>query len=839
MLRSIHKTESRRNLSMLLSWGMVLGLALLVGTMGCQTKPKPPAPPAACTTNADCDDGVFCNGAETCNVDTGECVPGQPPCEARLCVEEEGVCLECLEDADCPDDGNFCTGDPVCNDDNTCGFTGDPCEEGQTCNEEQDRCEVQEEGDFAAPNPGVDFSAMVVGVDVELNAPVPEGFTAAQATTCTFVGWAVNGAGTFDPADATPTTYTPAADDTRITVTWDCGGAIYVLHVDITTTTPPACETDADCDDGNLCTTDACVDDACVYTPVVCPEGQTCDPATGTCVFPHGQGPTITVPANASAQIGEDSDIPGVTVTDPDSGSLTVTLTTTDGLLSLNDLGGIVWTNAGGTVVPAGGQSPTLVGTGSITNLNTALANLSYTSDRVGTNTGIDTVAITATDLDMNADEATLSISVGAALTLTGGNDTALATTAFGDLLIAAPGTLGQGDVIDALGGWDILRLENPGAAVPAAATTAFSVTNLEEVWINGTANDTTIDLEKITPAEVVTWSWSNDHTVALTNAADGITLYIDDRIGAPAAAAAKSIALAVIDSAFGSQTANIVLNCSENSTVPKIVGTQIETLNIETRARTGQAAGAITYTVQNGSTFNASTINITGAQNLVLGTWTGGTAVPTFNATALTGDLTLTCAIASAVISGGEGDDTLTGGAGEQWISGGPGDDTLDGGAGNDVLDGGPGNDTLTGGAGADKLTGGAGDDTFVIATAGDEDGDEITDLTEGDVVDFTGAYGATAADTFTSVADVQALVAGNNNQVVRLTSTQTTAQLAAAAPAGANIVVLAIDSTKGHAVIVADDDWTSTAGRSVIDVTNLTTLAEIEALPDGTIIK
>ncbi|GEM_PF-4702092 len=53
---------------------------------------------------------------------------------------------------------------------------------------------------------------------------------------------------------------------------------------------PPACDSAADCDDGNPCTADAC-DPAvgCTHTPVVCDDGDastvdSCDPATG-CVY--------------------------------------------------------------------------------------------------------------------------------------------------------------------------------------------------------------------------------------------------------------------------------------------------------------------------------------------------------------------------------------------------------------------------------------------------------------------------------------------------------------------------------------------------------------------------
>ena len=47
--------------------------------------------------------------------------------------------------------------------------------------------------------------------------------------------------------------------------------------------TPIPCETDAECDDGKLCTEDTCVDLNCRFTAITCPVGQICVPATGVC----------------------------------------------------------------------------------------------------------------------------------------------------------------------------------------------------------------------------------------------------------------------------------------------------------------------------------------------------------------------------------------------------------------------------------------------------------------------------------------------------------------------------------------------------------------------------
>ena len=126
----------------------------------------------ACVFDTDCDDDVFCNGAESCNVDT--CTNGMIPCElGQLCDEEFDLCQPdgsdcntngvgdaydialgtsadlnsngvpdecdaCVMDADC-DDGLYCTGIETCNID-TCAPSSNPCLIGQTCVEESDTC---------------------------------------------------------------------------------------------------------------------------------------------------------------------------------------------------------------------------------------------------------------------------------------------------------------------------------------------------------------------------------------------------------------------------------------------------------------------------------------------------------------------------------------------------------------------------------------------------------------------------------------------------------------------------------------------------------------------------
>jgi hypothetical protein len=73
-----------------------------------------------CSSDTECDDGLFCNGKETC-VD-GACQDGMPEV--------------------CTDDGLFCNGSEVCDESNQgCGHSGNPCGEGTFCNEEFDQCD--------------------------------------------------------------------------------------------------------------------------------------------------------------------------------------------------------------------------------------------------------------------------------------------------------------------------------------------------------------------------------------------------------------------------------------------------------------------------------------------------------------------------------------------------------------------------------------------------------------------------------------------------------------------------------------------------------------------------
>ncbi len=121
---------------------LLLGVCFTILVTGCTGE----APPQQCTSNEECNDGTFCNGMESCEpeseaADSRGCLAGVNPCpeQARLCVEQSQQCVQCTTDADCDDDV-FCNGVEVCMN-NACHLGEDPCEpESPICDEDSDTC---------------------------------------------------------------------------------------------------------------------------------------------------------------------------------------------------------------------------------------------------------------------------------------------------------------------------------------------------------------------------------------------------------------------------------------------------------------------------------------------------------------------------------------------------------------------------------------------------------------------------------------------------------------------------------------------------------------------------
>ncbi len=95
---------------------------------------------SGCTSDADCSDGIFCNGAETCV--SGACIAGNPvdcspldsQCTKGACNEDAKSCVATPsnEGGEC-NDNNACTNNDVCGN-GSCVGTPINCDDGNACN---------------------------------------------------------------------------------------------------------------------------------------------------------------------------------------------------------------------------------------------------------------------------------------------------------------------------------------------------------------------------------------------------------------------------------------------------------------------------------------------------------------------------------------------------------------------------------------------------------------------------------------------------------------------------------------------------------------------------------
>jgi len=91
-----------------------------------------------------CDDGAYCSGIESCDT-VDDCQPGTPvdcndsiACTIDSCDEDGDTCINAPDDAAC-DNGIFCDGAETCEAIAGCLFGDNPCT-GQVCNESAESC---------------------------------------------------------------------------------------------------------------------------------------------------------------------------------------------------------------------------------------------------------------------------------------------------------------------------------------------------------------------------------------------------------------------------------------------------------------------------------------------------------------------------------------------------------------------------------------------------------------------------------------------------------------------------------------------------------------------------
>jgi hypothetical protein len=215
--------------------------------------------------NGACGDGLFCTGVEICDP-TNDCEPGVDPCAGLFCDEPNDICVGCLGDGDC-DNGVFCDGDETC-----AGGVCDPgtppnCDDGVTCTD--DTCdEANNQCDNVAQDALCDDSQHCNGVET------CDSVNDCQAGTAPNCNDAV--VCTADSCNEVNDSCDNVADDGACSDGLFCNGTE-------TCNVLTGCEAGAapDCNDGVGCTTDACDEggDTCTNVPDdgSCSDGQFCN----------------------------------------------------------------------------------------------------------------------------------------------------------------------------------------------------------------------------------------------------------------------------------------------------------------------------------------------------------------------------------------------------------------------------------------------------------------------------------------------------------------------------------------------------------------------------------
>lgn len=231
------------------------------------------------TSNALCDDGAFCNGAETCDA-VNDCQPGTPPncsdgvsCTVDSCNEATDSCAHVANNAVC-NDGQFCNGTETCNLTSGCQAGPPPnCADSVVCT--LDACD--EVGDTCTHTP--------------MNAVCNDSQFCNGVETCSALAGCQNGTppNCNDGVSCTADSCDEVADVCKyVPNNGACSDGAFCDGVEI-------CDPVSDCQPGSdpcpgqsLCNenTDQCVnclDNSHCDNGVYCDGAETCNVATGVC----------------------------------------------------------------------------------------------------------------------------------------------------------------------------------------------------------------------------------------------------------------------------------------------------------------------------------------------------------------------------------------------------------------------------------------------------------------------------------------------------------------------------------------------------------------------------
>jgi Ca2+-binding RTX toxin-like protein len=442
--------------------------------------------------------------------------------------------------------------------------------------------------------------------------------------------------------------------------------------------------------------------------------------------------PVNTVPSGVQLTDEDVSKaIPGVSVSDPDGGTLTTTVSVLHGTLNVS---------SSPLVTGNGTNSVTIVG--SAADINLILSGLTYTGN--GDFNGSDTLTITTGD-GLATDTDLLAITVNAVAdiaddTASGDEDTAITTTVLAN--DSFEGTPAVTAVTQGANGTVVVNLDN-------------TVTYTPNADFNGTDSYTyTVSSGGVTETATVN---------VTVNAVNAAPVAVNDKlvISNGTTAVISAAVLLGNDTDGDSDKLQIVSVSGANVTYNAV--SQTITYNASPLSNNAVNAGTFTYQVSDGN---------------------GGLSTGTVSIDTVNGDnvnlLTQYATPASyqaSYIDSGNGTDVDDGGPSIDILIGGAGADTLRGGAGSDTLRGGAGNDTIDGqGTGTDidlidfsDGTTGAGLNFTLVQSASDTVFDaSAAGLGTDTYRNVEGVIGTNLADTLTGSAFNDVLIGGGGDDTI-----------------------------------------------------------------------
>lgn len=392
-----------------------------------------------------------------------------------------------------------------------------------------------------------------------------------------------------------------------------------------------------------------------------------------------------------------------ISVSDVDAGSgnVQVTLTASNGLLTLGSTFGLSFITGSGT-----GDS-TMTFQGSLADINLALNGMVFSP--VSGYNGPASLQIITNDLGLSGsggsqiDSDTITIDVrGLEPRVTSVNAT------------SPDGTYKVGDTLVLIVAFDRAVVVNTSGGRPSLLLDVGTV-DRTAVYSSGSGTNTLAFIYTVQPGDVsADLDYSSTGALLLNGATIRDASNQDARLTLPAPGSASSIAgqrdivikppdpgFQVISNPDGSVT--IIL------TDPSQLTAALGTAQIDRVVYGGSGTVILPDTIEN-LTLTGGNANGYGnaLRNLLIGS-AGKNVLQGFGG--------------NDTVSGHAGDDRLQGGSGKDRLDGGSGNDSLKGDGGNDTMIGGTGHDSLWGGTGADRLEGGTGNDTL----KGDSGNDRI----------------------------------------------------------------------------------------------------------------